>query len=46
MTNPRQNFSIAVGTCRSYFDATLQKLRELGIQDRKMEQLQALLYST
>ena len=35
-----------LGSCRSYFDATLQKLRELGIQDGKMEQLQALLCST
>jgi glutathione-specific gamma-glutamylcyclotransferase len=35
-----------LGTCRSYFDATLQKLRELRIQDRNMEQLQALLSST
>jgi glutathione-specific gamma-glutamylcyclotransferase len=32
-----------LGTCRSYFDATVHKLRELGIQDKKMEQLQALL---
>jgi cation transport protein ChaC len=29
----------SLGTCRSYFDSTLQKLRQLGIRDHKMEQL-------
>lgn len=28
-----------LGTCRAYFDATLAKLRELGIEDHRMEQL-------
>jgi len=32
-----------LGTCRAYFDATVQKLRELCVQDRRMEQLHALL---
>ena len=32
-----------LGTCRAYFDATMQKLRELGIEDRGMEQLEARL---
>lgn len=34
-----------LGTCRSYFDATLQKLAELGIRDRGMEELNKLLSS-
>jgi len=32
-----------LGTCRSYFDATVAKLRELGIRDGRMEQLHAAL---
>jgi glutathione-specific gamma-glutamylcyclotransferase len=32
-----------LGTCRAYFDATMTKLRELGIKDGGMEQLDALL---
>jgi cation transport protein ChaC len=32
-----------LGTCRAYFDATVGKLRELGIRDRTMEALDALL---
>ena len=32
-----------LGSCRAYFDATLQKLRELGIEDRRMKQLDAFL---
>ena len=31
----------SLGTCRAYFEATLQKLRELGIHDARMEQLHA-----
>ena len=29
----------ALGTCRAYFDATLQTLRDLGIRDEAMERL-------
>lgn len=29
----------SLGTCRAYFDATLAKLGELGIEDRRMERL-------
>lgn len=29
----------SLGTCRAYFDATLAKLGELGIEDHRMEQL-------
>ena len=36
----------SLGTCRAYFDATLQKLRELGIRDAGMERLQAAVRST
>jgi cation transport protein ChaC len=32
-----------LGTCRAYFDATVRKLRELGIRDATMEELDALL---
>lgn len=32
-----------LGTCRAYFDATMAKLRELGIKDGGMEELDALL---
>jgi cation transport protein ChaC len=35
----------ALGTCRSYFDATVEKLRELGIEDRRMEHLHAVVCS-
>jgi cation transport protein ChaC len=31
----------SLGTCRAYFDATLDKLRQLGIEDRRMEGIQA-----
>lgn len=34
-----------LGTCRAYFDATMLRLRELGIRDRGMEQLDARLRS-
>lgn len=33
----------SLGTCRAYFDATMTRLRELGIRDRPMERLDALL---
>jgi cation transport protein ChaC len=33
----------SLGTCRAYFDATLEKLRQLGIEDRLMEGIQAAL---
>lgn len=32
-----------LGTCRAYFDATVRKLAELGIRDRRLERLNALL---
>lgn len=32
-----------LGTCRAYFEATVRKLRELGIRDATMEELDALL---
>jgi glutathione-specific gamma-glutamylcyclotransferase len=35
----------SLGTCRAYFDSTLQKLRELGIRDRRMEHLDAIVRS-
>lgn len=31
----------SLGTCREYFDATLQKLTALGIRDAGMERLRA-----
>lgn len=34
-----------LGTCRAYFDATMLRLRELGIRDRGMEELEARLGS-
>lgn len=33
----------SLGTCRAYFDATLDKLRELSSRDRRMERLDAAL---
>ncbi|HYE39546.1 MAG TPA: gamma-glutamylcyclotransferase [Ramlibacter sp.] len=34
----------SLGTCRNYFDATMEKLRELGIQDHRMEQLRKAVH--
>ncbi|MDB5859951.1 MAG: ChaC family protein [Ramlibacter sp.] len=36
----------SLGSCRAYFDATLQKMRELGIRDAGMERLQAAVGNT
>lgn len=35
----------SLGTCRAYFDATVARLRELGIEDHRMEQLRKAVWT-